>query len=95
MADNLRLLGHRKKAEVRAPGKRPPAFKTMHTISIPEAIMPLRKGTPVIEIDTLEKLVSHCGVDAFQIAKSGGAWRIIGLTDTRRSEGCPGQGAER
>ncbi len=49
----------------------------------------------MIEIDTLEKLVSHCGVDAFQIAKSGGAWRIIGLTDTRRSEGCPGQGAER
>ncbi len=57
--------------------------------------MPLRKGTPVIEIDTLEKLVSHCGVDAFQIAKSGGAWRITALTDTRRSEGCHGQGAER
>lgn len=96
----------------------------------------VRKGTPVIEIDTLEKLVtavgtphdevwderlsnevvhidgslasvwtdysfyvgsrfSHCGVDAFQIAKAGGAWRIIALTDTRRREGCPGEGAKR
>jgi hypothetical protein len=32
---------------------------------------------------------SHCGVDAFQLAKTPDGWRIIVLTDTRRREGCP------
>jgi hypothetical protein len=32
---------------------------------------------------------SHCGVDAFQLARMPGGWRIIALTDTRRSEACP------
>jgi hypothetical protein len=32
---------------------------------------------------------SHCGVDAFFIAKEGTEWRIISLTDTRRRDGCP------
>ncbi len=32
---------------------------------------------------------SHCGVDAFQLAKTPEGWRIIALTDTRRQEGCP------
>jgi hypothetical protein len=32
---------------------------------------------------------SHCGVDAFFVAKDGGEWKIISLTDTRRREGCP------
>jgi hypothetical protein len=27
---------------------------------------------------------SHCGVDAFQLARTGGGWRIVALTDTRR-----------
>ena len=27
---------------------------------------------------------SHCGVDAFQLAQTGGQWRIVALTDTRR-----------
>ena len=27
---------------------------------------------------------SHCGVDAFQLARTGGEWRIVALTDTRR-----------
>ena len=31
---------------------------------------------------------SHCGVDAFQLARTDGGWRIIALTDTRRQEGC-------
>jgi hypothetical protein len=31
---------------------------------------------------------SHCGVDAFQLARSGSEWRIVALTDTRRREGC-------
>ena len=32
---------------------------------------------------------SHCGIDAFQLAKTPEGWRIIVLTDTRRREGCP------
>jgi 2-iminobutanoate/2-iminopropanoate deaminase len=31
---------------------------------------------------------SHCGVDAFQLAKAGGEWRIVALADTRRRQGC-------
>jgi hypothetical protein len=32
---------------------------------------------------------SHCGIDAFQLARDGEAWRIVALTDTRRRDGCP------
>jgi hypothetical protein len=32
---------------------------------------------------------SHCGIDAFQLARDGEAWRIVALIDTRRREGCP------
>ena len=31
---------------------------------------------------------SHCGVDAFQLARTSDGWRIIVLTDTRRRDGC-------
>lgn len=31
---------------------------------------------------------SHCGVDAFQLAKVGTDWKIIALADTRRRQGC-------
>ena len=31
---------------------------------------------------------SHCGVDAFQLVKENGAWKIFHLTDTRQREGC-------
>src|SRR5512134_728026 len=31
---------------------------------------------------------SHCGVDAFQLAKFPEGWKIIALADTRRREGC-------
>lgn len=32
---------------------------------------------------------SHCGVDAFVLAKSEGTWRILSVADTRQREGCP------
>lgn len=32
---------------------------------------------------------SHCGVDAFVLARVDGAWRIISVADTRQREGCP------
>jgi len=35
---------------------------------------------------------SHCGVDAFQLARSGGEWQIVALADTRRRQGCPETG---
>ena len=31
---------------------------------------------------------SHCGVDAFQLAKMSDGWKIIAIADTRRTEGC-------
>lgn len=31
---------------------------------------------------------SHCGVDAFQLAKTADGWKIIAIADTRRTEGC-------
>lgn len=34
---------------------------------------------------------SHCGVDAFQLVRTGAGWRIIQVADTRRQEGCPGR----
>lgn len=32
---------------------------------------------------------SHCGVDAFVLARTDGAWRILSVADTRQREGCP------
>jgi Putative lumazine-binding len=34
---------------------------------------------------------SHCGVDAFQLARDTSGWKIIAIADTRRRTGCPGQ----
>jgi len=31
---------------------------------------------------------SHCGVDAFQLAKMSDGWKIIAIADTRRTESC-------
>jgi hypothetical protein len=31
---------------------------------------------------------SHCGVDAFLLAKLEGAWRVFSVVDTRRTQGC-------
>jgi hypothetical protein len=32
---------------------------------------------------------SHCGVDAFQLARTGTTWQIISIVDTWRKQGCP------
>ena len=34
---------------------------------------------------------SHCGVDAFQLARTAAGWRIVSLADTRQRTGCPEQ----
>jgi hypothetical protein len=31
---------------------------------------------------------SHCGIDAFQLARLGSEWKIIAIADTRRTDGC-------
>lgn len=30
----------------------------------------------------------HCGVDAFQLLRVNGAWKIVSVADTRRTENC-------
>ena len=32
--------------------------------------------------------LSHCRVDHFLLLREGGAWKILELSDTRRTEGC-------
>jgi hypothetical protein len=32
---------------------------------------------------------SHCGVNAFQLYKTYKGWKIISITDTRRTDNCP------
>jgi hypothetical protein len=32
--------------------------------------------------------VSHCGYDAFHLARLAGRWKIINVSDTFRREGC-------
>jgi hypothetical protein len=32
---------------------------------------------------------SHCGVNLIQLVRSGGRWRILSITDTRRKAPCP------
>lgn len=32
---------------------------------------------------------SHCGVDAFVLAREGADWKILSVADTRQTEGCP------
>jgi hypothetical protein len=31
---------------------------------------------------------SHCGYDAFQLLKSQSEWKVVGVADSRRTEGC-------
>jgi hypothetical protein len=33
---------------------------------------------------------SHCGVNVFTLMKTGQGWKIIGIVDTRRKQGCKG-----
>ena len=32
---------------------------------------------------------SHCGVDAFQLARAPDGWKIVAIADTQQREGCP------
>lgn len=32
--------------------------------------------------------LSHCGVNVFTLIKRNGEWKIMGITDTRRKQGC-------
>lgn len=55
---------------------------------------------PVVQVDgdlatvwaeyqvRLEGKVSHCGYDAVHLARLGGRWKILNLSDTFRREGC-------
>lgn len=36
----------------------------------------------------LGEAFSHCGTNAFHLARTDGAWRILHVTDTRRRDGC-------
>lgn len=36
--------------------------------------------------------LSHCGVDAFQLARTTSGWKIIAVADTQRREGCESGG---
>jgi ketosteroid isomerase-like protein len=35
-----------------------------------------------------DSVFSHCGVDAFQLARTADGWKIIHVADTRQREGC-------
>ena len=59
-----------------------------------------RLGTPVVQVNGNLATVwveywfyagerfSHCGFDAFVLARTAGAWRILSVADTRQREGC-------
>lgn len=59
-----------------------------------------RIANPVIKIDGdlasiwvdywffADDRFSHCGVDAFLLARHAGEWKVFGLVDTRRTQGC-------
>ena len=32
--------------------------------------------------------ISHCGEDAFQLARTSDGWRVVAIADTRRTAGC-------
>lgn len=59
-----------------------------------------RLGTPIVQVSGdiatvwvdywfyLGERFSHCGVDAFVLARQNGEWKILSVADTRRREGC-------
>ena len=59
-----------------------------------------RLGPPEIRVDGNLAMVwayyefyagdtfSHCGVDSFQLGRTGGGWTILLLADSRRKQGC-------
>lgn len=38
----------------------------------------------------LDGELHHCGVNAFQLYRTDGGWKIFGIADTSRTEGCEG-----
>jgi hypothetical protein len=49
-----------------------------------------RLATVWMEYDFyLGQQFSHCGVDAFQLARYADGWKVVTLADTRQREGCP------
>lgn len=36
----------------------------------------------------LDERFSHCGYESFHLLKTGGAWKIVHLIDSRQREGC-------
>ena len=67
----------------------------------PGVLLDERLANPVVQVDGALATVwvdywffvgtrqSHCGVDAFQLHKQNGQWRIFSVVDTRRAIGCP------
>jgi Putative lumazine-binding len=59
-----------------------------------------RLGTPTVQVNGdlasvwvdywffAGERFSHCGVDAFVLARQAGAWKILSVADTRQREGC-------
>lgn len=64
------------------------------------AVLDERLANPVVQVDGplasvwvdywfyVGERFSHCGVDAFVLAKIEDSWRIISIADTRKREGC-------
>lgn len=78
-----------------------PVIEFMRAVGAPhEEIWDERIQSPVVQIDQtlasvwtpyqffLGKNFSHCGVNAFQLVKKTEGWKIIQITDTRRTDHC-------
>jgi hypothetical protein len=62
-----------------------------------------RMPSPAIEVDgdiamawgdyvfLVDGKVVHCGVNHFDLARESGAWKVLNVTWSRRTTGCPGQ----
>ncbi|MGH7636563.1 MAG: hypothetical protein ACREOK_02840, partial [Gemmatimonadaceae bacterium] len=37
----------------------------------------------------LDKQVRHCGVNAIDLLRDGGGWKVTQIADTRRRDNCP------
>jgi hypothetical protein len=80
--------------------------KFVRAVGTPHAdVWDERLGEPVVQVDGPLASVwvryafyagprfSHCGYDAFQLARATGGWRVIALADTRQRTGCAEQQA--
>lgn len=62
-----------------------------------------RMPSPAIEVDgdiamawgdyvfVVDGKVVHCGVNHFDLVRDNGAWKVLNVTWSRRTAGCPGQ----